>query len=104
MPEITYRINLLTRDEDGFLVDTDEDFGPEDYMNTVPAPGDLIMSPGVSEERDFMEATNRTIYEVVERYFHPGGLMVRDGRYVYVCLVVQPRRGHASEAILPDFG
>lgn len=67
------------------------DYDLSSFAGCVPSVGDLIVSPGVSHPmEDRRDPANRTVYEVVSRYFMPGNPR-------YVALVVKERVAHQSE-------
>ena len=99
MAEITYSVRLLHRiyDEhyDGVIEDLEMEFDLVDLGNTIPLPGDCIVSPWASGDRH--DPANRIIYEVKERYFMPGNIDESKGGHVYIALIVQERRGFENE-------
>ena len=63
---------LHAENYNGDLLDLKEEYSPEECASTVPAPGDLIVSPWVAGERDNRRRPeHRTVYEVKARYFLP---------------------------------
>lgn len=71
-----------------------DDYDLEALGGTVPTVGDLIVDPGVLQGRDRSEPTNRTVYEVAARYFHP---RTTDSEYVLISLLVKERQGREDE-------
>lgn len=76
-----------------------EDIGWEyDFFhlaNTVPVIGDLIVDPGVVKGLDRNNPANRTIYEVVARYFLPHA---HGDDLSYAAIIVKPRPATDKEA------
>lgn len=89
MADITIRI--YTRDVDGTLVDYEQDFGVETFAGQIPAIGDMIVNPGVSQGLDRHDPSNRELWIVVGRVFNPRDL--ND----YVALIVEERAPHPGE-------
>ena len=79
--------------ENDRLVDTREEYDISDLAGTIPVVGDLIVSPWVDGGKDRREPENRTIYEVISRYFLPGA----HGEDSYVAVVVKERKAFESE-------
>ena len=92
MTELIARIYGIL--EDGTYSDLKLDFSLSDFNGVLPTPGDLIVDPGVVSGRDRSAPENRTVYEVVSRYFFP----VADETWRYVALVCRERYGQTFEA------
>ena len=72
-----------------------EEFGLSDCAETLPAPGDFIVSPWVGRSgNDRRNPAARMVYEVESRYFLPNA---QGEEVVYVALVVKPRPGTDAE-------
>lgn len=102
MAEITYSVRLLERqfselyDDGNAIEDLEIEFDLAELGNTVPLPGDCIVSPwALSAKRS--DPANRKIYEVKERYFMPESIDESKGGHVYIGLIVQERRGFENE-------
>ena len=90
-------IRLYVVREDGTYADARDDFTLSDFGGVLPAVGDLIVDPGVRQDLDRDVAANRTVYEVVARYFQP--LSNPKSEHHYSCvLVCTDRRGQDFEA------
>ena len=87
-------IRLFTR-EGEYYVDLKEEYDISELAGTVPAVGDFIVDPGVLGGRDRNDPANRTIYEVISRYFLP---MTRGNDISYVAVVVKIRTAEDSES------
>ena len=95
-------IRIYERDPEYGLVDLKQEYERKDFLNTLPAPGDLIVSPWVSgptENRRRPE--HRTVYEVESRYFLPHA---HGEDAVYMALVVKPRPGSEEERGIVTIG
>ena len=79
------------------LEDTTEQFNLSQLAGTVPAVGDLIVDPGCLEGKDRENPVNRTIYEVISRYFLPGK-HDEDSEDSSVAIVVKERTASTTEA------
>ena len=101
MAEITYSVRLLERrfselyDDGNAIEDLKMEFDLIDLGNTIPLPGDCIVSPWASGDR--RDPANRTIYEVKERYFMPANIDESKGGRIYIGLIVQARQGFENE-------
>ena len=72
MAKISYVVRLFDRADDGTINDLSEEYSLKEFGDTVPASGDHIVSPWLSNSKDkHSNPLNRTIYEVRERYFMP---------------------------------
>ena len=60
----------------------------------IPAVGDLVVDPGVSQGKDRSAPENRAVYEVEARYFLP---QTTDSGYVRIGLLVKRRQGRQEE-------
>ena len=85
-------IRLHARSRDGTLDDLREEFSLADCADTLPSPGDFIVSPWVG--RGEREPNSRMVYEVQSRYFLPNA---HGDDVVYVAVVVKPRPGTEEE-------
>ena len=94
MNEKSTRLIRLYVEEDGQLIDMKHEFELPDLAGTVPAVGDFIVDPGVVQGQDRNNPANRTIYEVISRYFLPHAH--GDG-LAYVAVVVNSRKATWSE-------
>ena len=93
-------VRLYERDnETGELLDRKEEYDLDQFAGSLPAPGDFIVSPwaATKDYDDRREPEYRTVYEIESRYFLPNISKFKDGRIVYVALVVKPRRGTVEE-------
>ena len=100
MAKITYLVRLLERSDDGPdgpINDLGQNYSMNELGNTIPAPGDHIVSPEVLIGHDSLDPTNRTIYEVKERYFMPTYIDENKDKTVYIGLVVRQREGLETE-------
>ncbi len=97
MAKIDYAVRILVRDKDGDLEDHREEYSLADLGNTVPAPGDLIVSPWYPSREHSLEPGNRKICEVKDRYFMPENIDEDKGGYIYIGLVVEVRKAMESE-------
>ena len=88
------RIHII--DEAGVIFDAGNEFNLKELADTVPAVGDLIVDPGVLQGRDRRDPSNRTILEVVARYFLPGAHQ----NDVYVAVVVKERVALERESVI----
>ena len=88
------RIHMI--DEAGMIFDSGHEFDLKELADTVPAVGDTIVDPGVPQGKDRRDPTNRTILEVVARYFLPGAHQ----NDVYVAVVVKDRPAVEKEAVI----
>ena len=92
MKEVAIRIHRTA--PGGDLDDMKTEFTSEEFGNTVPAVGDLIVEPGVLSGKSRQDPANRVIYEVTARYFLPGA---HGDDLTYVALVVSVRQAHEAE-------
>ena len=94
-------IRLYERHDDGRLMDIREEYHLPELGGVIPLPGDLIVAPGVVSGLDRLVAENRTVYEVVQRYFKPAypkfPLEKSETMYAWVVLEVKPRPGMDDE-------
>ena len=65
-----------------------------EFADTLPARGDLIVSPWVSGRVDRRDPVNRIVYEVDARYFLPAA---HGDDFSYAVLVVKERAGTLAE-------
>lgn len=102
---ITTIIRIHNRTHRG-IVDRSEDFEIEEFVNTLPAPGDKIVASWTLDDGKRTDPESRVIYEVVERYFLPNAYdrdraLAEDtatNRIVHVvALVVEERPADESE-------
>lgn len=91
MPQTAIRLHYVTQDHDGHEVfeDAKEEYDLGDFGGVLPAVGDLIVSPWVVEGRDRRNPANRSVYEVLHRYFQPVDKSTTD--LIYIILVVGER-------------
>ena len=91
------------------IIDRSEDFELGEFVDTLPAPGDKIVSPWAQDEGSRNDPKSRTIYEVKERYFLPNAYgrdpaLAEDNatnRIVHVvALVVSERPAEDAERLL----
>lgn len=88
-------IRILHRGPDGKVSDWSTDYDSGQFAGQVPAIGDMILDPGVTQSLDRNDPQNRRIWTVVGRVFNP-----RDNEE-YVSLIVEEREGTlADEAFL----
>ena len=98
MPDTNYLIRLLEINDDGDIESLDQDYSMEEFCNSLPMPGDCIVSPWVPGKLDRFDPANRTVYDVVKRYFMPETIIdTEDERYIYVGLVVRSRKAGENE-------
>lgn len=79
------------------LIKWEESWDPADLGGACPAIGDTIVDPGLPVghgPKDFADATKRTFYKVVERYFRP------ERSHTQIMLVVEARLGTDVESEL----
>lgn len=79
------------------LEDTEEQFNLSQLAGTVPAVGDLILDPGCLAGKAREDPANRTIYEVISRYFLPGR-HGEDSEDSSVAIIVKERTASTTEA------
>ncbi len=91
MPAPVTLIGLFLERDDGSSPEKVDDYEPAQFDHQVPAVGDLIVDPGVQEGQNRGHPENRTIYEVIARYFEPRDVGVR------IHLVVRARQGRRDE-------
>jgi len=84
-------IRIYRRQADGSLADGQEDYELSNFGGFLPAVGDLIVKPGVSQGLDRYDPHNREIWTVVGRVFNPRDLEN------YVALVIEERPPHKNE-------
>lgn len=84
-------IRLYYRRRDGTIEDAVQDIGLETFAGFLPAVGDTILDPGVTQGLDRYKPINRRIWTVVQRMFNP-----RDHED-YVALIVEERAPLPSE-------
>ncbi len=70
-------------------------YGPDEFGGQIPLVGDLIADPGVPAGLDRTMAQNRTVFEVVKRYFQPA--RSNEGS-AFIALLVRKRPGNEEEA------
>lgn len=87
-PEYPVRIFL---DSDEYYEDLRDEYDASDFA-TLPAVGDIIVSPWALPDADRGDPEQRTFYEVVRRYFSPSSR-----KPVWVALVVKRRPGTEKE-------
>ncbi len=88
-------IRILFRDPEGSVSDGGIEYDPESFAGQVPAIGDMIVDPGVTEGRDRNLPQDRQVWTVVGRVFNPRDM---EGS---VALIVETRDGNlADEAFL----
>lgn len=97
MSKVTYLVRFYERANDGALSDLREEYSLHELGNTIPVPGDYIVSSGVVAGKVRSDPANRTIYEVEARYFLPTTIDENKDEYIYVVLAVQPRPGRDTE-------
>lgn len=68
-PEET--IIALFYERNGVLETTGDNYSLADFGGVVPVVGDLLPMEGVAVGKDRSDPDNRTVYEVVSRYFFP---------------------------------
>ncbi len=91
MPITAIRLHTVAQ---GQIVDLVEEYDVDELGGTIPVVGDLMVSPGVVAGLDRRKPENRTIHEVVSRYFLPGAHS--DSRYI--AIVVKERPALESES------
>jgi hypothetical protein len=95
MIDVTVRLHY--RRADGRIEDAVHDIGLEAFAGFLPAIGDTILDPSVTEGLDRREPRNRKIWTVVQRMFNPRDLEN------YVALVIEERSPLESERdLLPS--
>ena len=94
MPKTAIRVYHHYDDE--AFEDAREEYDLEDFGGILPAVGDRIVSPWVIEGRDRRDPANRSVYEVIHRYFQPVDSSTTD--VIYIILVVRDREATAEEA------
>lgn len=82
------KVIRLHEEVDGDLKDMKIEFELHELADTVPAIGDFIVEPGVIVGKERNVPANRTIYEVISRYFMPGA---HGDDFCYVAVVVKKR-------------
>ena len=92
--EIVFRLYMY---EDEELIDLVEEYTLT-ALGEIPKTGDYIISPWVLPSLDRKDPKNRTIYEVVSRYFLPKNVKEED--WVYIALVVRERTMNKAESTL----
>ena len=93
--EIVFRLHMY---EDEELIDLVEEYTLT-ALGDIPKTGDYIISSWVLPSLDRKDPKNRTIYEVVSRYFLPkNGKEEED--WVYIALVVKERTMNKAESTL----
>ena len=103
------KIVRICHRQGGMVVDTSEKFDPGDFLDSIPVPGDKIVSPWARDGGSRTDVGSRTVYEVVERYFLPNAYG-RDpdkaedsatNRIVHaVMLIVSERPAEGAERLL----
>ncbi|MDE2997465.1 MAG: hypothetical protein OXU79_00130 [Gemmatimonadota bacterium] len=93
--EIVFRLHMY---EDEELIDLVEEYTLT-ALGDIPKAGDYIISPWVLPSLDRKDPKNRTIYEVVSRYFLPRNENEEED-WVYVALVVKERAMNKVESTL----
>lgn len=78
-------IRIYFREADGTLVDGQQEFDVESFAGQVPGIGDVIVKPGVPQELDRHDPSNREVWVVVGRVFNPRDMAD------YVALIVEER-------------
>ncbi|WP_398483595.1 hypothetical protein [Tardiphaga sp.] len=95
MDAVTVRLHY--RKSDGTIEDAVQDYSLESFAGFLPAVGDTVLDPGVTQGLDRREPSNRRIWTVVQRMFNPRDLEN------YVALVVEERAPLETEhALLPS--
>ena len=92
---------LYRRDKTGLLRDLEQEFSLPKLGGVIPQPGDCIVDPFAPAGRDRSAPINRTVYEVVRRYFKPTypkfPLEKSVDATAWVVLEVIDRQGDVSE-------
>ena len=103
MEKIAAQIRIYV-DEEGTLVDQKYDIEIDRELGgMVPNVGDRILHPGVLQGKDRQAPENRTVYEVMQRYFLLGNPAYKtEERQIteepaWLVLVVKPRKGTEGE-------
>lgn len=104
MEKIPACICVYIKDEKGRLIGQDYSLDIDKELGgMVPNVGDRIISPWVEEGANRVNPENRTVYEVVQRYFMQGNpAYERKGRAIkenpaWLVLVVTSRPGTEGE-------
>lgn len=93
LPELYVRLYGI--DDDGRYFDMSEEYALSDLNGIVPVKGDFIVDPGVLQGLDRRRFENRTVFEVVHRYFQPAS--GDDDKWRYLVLVCRKRPGQEHE-------
>ncbi|MDE2887783.1 MAG: hypothetical protein OXR72_06170 [Gemmatimonadota bacterium] len=93
--EIVFRLHMYENEE---LIDLVEEYTLT-ALGDIPKTGDYIISPWVLPSLDREDPENRTIYEVVSRFFLPKNDKEEDD-WVYIALVVKERTMNDAESAL----
>ena len=93
--EIVFRLHMY---EDEELIDLVEEYTLT-ALGDIPKNGDYIISPWVLPSLDRKDPENRTIYEVVSRFFLPNNGK-EENDWVYIALVVKERTMNRTESAL----
>ena len=92
-------MRLYIQDEDGTIWDKKEDVSVDETCGVIPSAGDRIVSRWLKGDRLSRDYSNRTILDVVSRYFVPER-SGEDHEFSYVVLVVNERQAQEDEAEL----
>ncbi|MYE22957.1 MAG: hypothetical protein F4Y01_03280 [Gammaproteobacteria bacterium] len=85
---------------DGTYVDMREDYELPDFGGVMPCVGDLIVEPGVAGGLDRRDLENRTVLDVVARYFYPRTDPKDEWGYIGVLVVRErPAKRHEEEIV-----
>lgn len=96
MADVTKIIRVYEdNDEDEFYQYEEIAFDLTHLAHTVPVVGDLIIDPFF--EHDHKIPANRTVYEVIARYFTPGACKED---FVEVAIVVKKRTATRKETLI----
>ena len=87
----------LYHEVEGEYRDLEYDCEVGEDLPAMPMVGDHILDPGVLGGLDRSEPENRTVYEVVARYFLPTLHSHNDERWTHTVLVVRIGKGTERE-------
>jgi hypothetical protein len=88
---VDVHIRIYFRETDGTLEDSQQEFGIESFAGVIPAIGDMIVDPGVSQGLKRYDPNNRRVWDVVGRVFNPRDMAD------YVALIVEERVPNTRE-------
>lgn len=93
----TIAIRLHEIGSQGQYVDMEEEYDIDD-LGGIPVAGDVIVNPWVTGNR--RDLNNRTVYEVVSRYFLPGAHKSVNTKYIAVVVKLRPALKSESNIVL----